>query len=382
MKKLVIGLVSFALLLLLNPGTSFSQKKEPVKIGRILPLTGYASWVGTLDEQGTSLQAEIINEAGGVNGHPIEFVTYDSQSTPEEASRAAHRLISRDRVVAILGDGSVPLAMPVFALGNQKKLPVFFSCGYAVDPAKEPFSFNTAHRTQFAVQRPFKYFKEKGITRIAFLMTVGPLGELGSKIGNNVAKEYGLTVVGEEKFETQAADVTPQLTKLRQLKPQAIFSFSTGEPAAMVARNMGQLNMRIPLLVSHGNATPGFLKMVGELPTQIIVPSGKITVVEQLPDSDPAKKGLQQFSERYAARFKAPATYYAGQLADAVALLAQAMKIAGTSDPVKVRDALETIKNFPGKNGIYNLSPKDHHGTVLDDMVNISPKNGKWELLR
>ena len=385
MKRRIL-IVAFLLLLCLvvthQSHIAQAAGKEPYKIGAVLPLTGPVSWLGGLADEGTKLKVEMINKAGGVNGHPLKLITYDSQSKPEEANMVAQRLITRDQVVAIIGDGSVPIAAPVFALGNQKKIPVFFACGYAIDTQKEPFSFNQSHPTEFAVARPFKYFKEKGMTKVAFLMVVGSLGELGSRIGNKVAKEYGITVVGEEKFEAQATDVTPQLTKLRGLKPDVIFSFTTGEPAAMIARNMAQVNMTIPLLVSHGNASPGFLKMVGDLPTMVIVPSGKITVVDQVPDSDRAKKVLQAFNKLYMERFKAPATYYAGQSADGVALIAEALRIAKSGDPVKVRDALEGIKNFVGNNGVFNMSPKDHQGTHLEDMVNVTIKNGKWQLLQ
>jgi branched-chain amino acid transport system substrate-binding protein len=379
---IVVSLLIVCLVVTYQPSVSKAAEKKPYVIGAALPLTGYTSWLGVLADEGTKLAVEMINKAGGINGHPLKLITYDSQSKPEEANRVAQRLITRDKVTAIIGDGSVPIAAPVFALGNQKKIPVMFACGYAVNPEKEPFSFNQAHPTEFAVARPFKYFKEKGMTKVAFLMVVGSLGELGSRIGNKVAAEYGLTVVGEEKFETQASDVTPQLTKLRGLKPDVIFSFSTGEPAAMLARNMAQLNMDIPLLVSHGNASPGFLKMVAGLPTKVIVPSGKITVVDQIPDSDPAKKVLQAFNEQYMNQFKTAATYYAGQSADGVALIGQAMKMTGSADPVKVRDGLEGIKNFVGNNGVFNMSPKDHQGTRLEDMVNITVKNGKWQLLQ
>jgi branched-chain amino acid transport system substrate-binding protein len=385
MKRRIL-IVEFLLLLCLvvtyQPTIAEAAGKEPYKIGAVLPLTGPVSWLGGLADEGTKLKVEMINKAGGVNGHPLKLITYDSQSKPEEANMVAQRLITRDQVVAIIGDGSVPIAAPVFALGNLKKIPVFFACGYAIDTQKEPYSFNQAHPTEFAAARPFKYFKEKGMTKVAFLMVVGSLGELGSRIGNKVAKDYGITVVGEEKFEAQATDVTPQLTKLRGLKPDVIFSFSTGEPAAMIARNMAQVNMTIPLLVSHGNASPGFLKMVGDLPTMVIVPSGKITVVDQVPDTDQAKKVLQAFNKLYMERFKAPATYYAGQSADGVALIAEGLRIAKSGDPVKVRDALEGIKNFVGNNGVFNMSPKDHQGTRLDDMVNVTIKNGKWELLQ
>jgi branched-chain amino acid transport system substrate-binding protein len=122
--------------------------------------------------------------------------------------------------------------------------------------------------------------------------------------------------------------------------------------------------------------------MVAGLPTKVIVPSGKITVVDQIPDSDPAKKVLQAFNEQYMKQFKTAATYYAGQSADGVALIGQAMKMTGSADPVKVRDGLEGIKNFVGNNGVFNMSPKDHQGTRLEDMVNITVKNGKWQLLQ
>jgi branched-chain amino acid transport system substrate-binding protein len=375
-------LLLLCLVVTYQPSLTEAAGKEPYKIGAVLPLTGPVSWLGGLADEGTRIRVEMINKAGGVDGHPLTLITYDSQSKPEEANMVAQRLITRDRVVAIIGDGSVPIAAPVFALGNQKKVPVFFACGYAIDPLKEPFSFNQAHPTEFAVARPFKYFKEKGMTKVAFLMVVGSLGELGTRIGKKVAPEYGITVVGEEKFEAQATDVTPQLTKLRGLKPDVIFSFTTGEPAAMIARNMAQLNMTIPLLVSHGNASPGFLKMVGDLPVTVIVPAGKIPVVDQIPDSDPAKKVLQAFNKVYIERFKTPATYYAGQSADGVALIAEGLRIAKSGDTVKVRDALEGIKNFVGNNGIFNMSPKDHQGTRLDDMVNTTIKNGKWQLLQ
>ena len=167
MKKiLVVVLVSLlCFVVTYQPPIAGAAGKEPYKIGAVLPLTGSVSWLGGLADQGTKIRVEMINKAGGIDGHPLELITYDSQSKPEEANMVAQRLITRDQVIAIIGDGSVPIAAPVFALGNQKKVPVFFACGYAIDPQKEAFSFNQSHPTEFAVARPFKYFKEKGMMR-------------------------------------------------------------------------------------------------------------------------------------------------------------------------------------------------------------------------
>jgi branched-chain amino acid transport system substrate-binding protein len=122
--------------------------------------------------------------------------------------------------------------------------------------------------------------------------------------------------------------------------------------------------------------------MVADLPVTVIVPTGKITVVDQIPNTDPAKKVLEAFNKLYMERYKAPANFYAGQEADAVSLIAEALKIAKSGDSVKVRNALEGIKNFVGNNGIFSMSTTDHQGTHLDDVINATIKNGKWQLLQ
>lgn len=382
MKRTVLLLMVLLAVLVTTQGSSFAQaSKEPYKIGCVMSLTGYSAWVGLLSQQGAQVQAEMINKAGGINGRPIELVVYDAQSKPEEASRAAHRLISRDRVVALTGAESVPVAAPVVALANQNKTVLVMGGGYPVNPEKEPWAFNFSHPTEFAIARPFLYFKKHNMTKLAFLMPIGSLGELATKLGKQYAAEYGLTIIGEEKFEGTAPDVTAQLAKLRALKPDAYVAFATGEPAAMVARNAAQLSIKEPILVSHGNATLGFLKMVSNLPTFLVLPSGKISIYDQLPDSDPAKKVLAEFDKRMRERFNEPGTYYSGQQADGIALIAEGLRKAGSSDQAKLRDAVENIKGLVGTNGIFNMTPKDHYGLKLDDMVAITVKGGKWQLL-
>ena len=382
MRKPFVFMLVCSFLCLFTAGGALAQgSKEPYKIGAVMSLTGYSSWVGVLSQKGAQVQAEMINKAGGVNGRPLELIIYDAQSKPEESSRVTQRLITRDKVVALTGAESVPVAAPMVALANQNKTVVVMGGGYPVNPEKEPYIFNFSHPTDFAIQRPFLYFKKHNMTKLAFIMPIGSLGELATKLGKQYAAEYGLTIVGEEKFEGTVPDVTAQLAKLRALKPDAYVAFASGEPAAMVARNAAQLNIKEPILVSHGNATLGFLKMVSNLSTFLVLPSGKVSIYEQLPDSDPAKKVLAQFDRRMRERFNEPGTYYSGQQADGIALIAEGLRKAGTSDEAKLRDAVENIKGLIGTNGIFNMTPKDHYGLKLDDMVVITVKGGKWVLL-
>jgi branched-chain amino acid transport system substrate-binding protein len=380
MKKgmFVILAVGLALLLLCG-GTA--KAATAYKIGGIFPLTGALSWLGEYKKKGAELKVELINKAGGVNGHPLELISYDDQSSPEAASRAAQRLVSRDGVIAMIGTASVPVSGAVASIGAKNKIPTIIGSGYEVNAQKEPFLFNTAHKTDFAVARPFEYFKSKGITKVALLMPIGPLGELGSTLARKYAPNYGITIVGEEKFDIKAADLTTQLAKLRTLGPQAVFSFCTGEPAALVARNMDQMGMLIPVLVSHGNANPGFLKFVSALKLPIIVPAGRAAAPEAVADSDPCKKVVLDFSRAHQQKYGEPANYYSAEMVDAIDLIAAGLKTTKSDDPVKLRDAIENTKGFVGMQGVYNFSPTDHHGTVLSDMMVLTVKDGKWAVL-
>ena len=382
MKRRFVIVAAVTCLLFIAGGlnTTLAQTKTPYKIGFIVPLTGYLSWLGEYMKKGAEVKVEMINRVGGVNGRLLEVISYDDQSSPETGTRHAQRLISRDEVVAIMGTGTAVVSGAVSSVANKSKVPAIIQSGYALSD-KETFTFNNAHPTEFAISRPMMYFQKKGITRVALLMPIGPLGELGSSIARKHAPTYKITIVGEEKFDVKAPDVTTQLAKLRTLNPQAIMAFTTGEPAALLARNMAQMGMNIPLVVSHGNATPGFLKLVAQTPGTVIVPSGKIMALGSLADNDPTKKVVMEFAREYQKKYGEPANYYSGQQADAVALIAEGLRVTKSDDPVKLRDAIENIKNFPGCNGVYNMSPTDHQGTRTEDMILLTIKDGKWAVL-
>jgi branched-chain amino acid transport system substrate-binding protein len=382
MKRRFVIVAAVTCLLFIAGGlnTTLAQTKTPYKIGFIVPLTGYLSWLGEYMKKGAEVKVEMINRVGGVNGRLLEVISYDDQSSPETGTRHAQRLISRDEVVAIMGTGTAVVSGAVSSVANKSKVPAIIQSGYALSD-KETFTFNNAHPTEFAISRPMMYFQKKGISRVALLMPIGPLGELGSSIARKHAPTYKITIVGEEKFDVKAPDVTTQLAKLRTLNPQAIMAFTTGEPAALLARNMAQMGMNIPLVVSHGNATPGFLKLVAQTPGTVIVPSGKIMALGSLADNDPTKKVVMEFAREYQTKYGEPANYYSGQQADAVALIAEGLRVTKSDDPVKLRDAIENIKNFPGCNGVYNMSPTDHQGTRTEDMILLTIKDGKWAVL-
>ena len=296
---------------------------DEVRIGGIFSLTGYLSWSGKYKRKAAELKIDMINGAGGIDGRPVRLIAYDDQSSAEQAERIAEWLVFRHRVTAMVGTGSLPISRAVGRVANRYRTPAFVNSGYAIDPFTDLFVFNTAHKTEFAVFCSFQYFAENGMNRLALLMPRGPLGDLGSLLARRIGERTGIAIVDEEKFDLQSPEVYQQLTRLRAKRPHALFSFVTGRPAASVAEAMAKLSMKIPLLTSHGNANPSFLKMISHTPIDILVPSGKTMVLDKLQEGDPCRRVVMDFNARHLDRYDEPANYYSAELADAVELIAE-----------------------------------------------------------
>ncbi len=358
------------------------RREDELRIGGIFSLTGYLSWSGKYKRKAAELKVEMINETGGVNGRPLRLIAYDDQSSAEQAGAIAEALIFRHRVVAMVGTGSLPVSRAVATVANRYRTSVFVNSGYAIDPLKDAFVFNTTHKTEYAVACSFQYFLEKGINRLALLMPVGPLGELGSWLARRLGARMGIRIVGEERFDVASPNVTSQLRRLADLKPLALFSFVTGQPAASVSAAMAGLRLDLPLLVSHGNANPRFLKLVSQTPVQLIVPSGKTMVLDAIAENDPCRDVVVDFNKRHLRRYGEPANYYSAELADALDLVVEGLKRTGDADPEKLRDAAESIRNFGGMQGVYDLSPIDHYGTRIEQIVLLTVKDGMWNFAK
>lgn len=320
----------------------------------------------------------MVNQSGGIGGRPLRLIVYDDRSSAEQASLIAEKLVFKHRVVAMVGTGSLPVSRAVAAVANRYRTPVFVNSGYAIDPLKDLFVFNTTHKTEFAVACSFQYFIERGMNRLALLMPLGPLGELGSSLAKTLSNRMGIRIVGEEKFDVASPDIAAQLRRLRDLKPLALFSFVTGQPTVSVFSAMAKLEMDLPLLVSHGNATPRFLKMVCRTPIQLIVPSGRSTILDAIEETDPWKNVVKDFCSQHMERYGEPANYYSAELSDAIGLVVEGLRCTGTTDSEDLRDSAESITNFVGMQGVYDLSPMDHYGTRIEEIVLLTVRNGAW----
>lgn len=363
-----------------GPGTA-AWAGDVYRIGGIFSVTGPSSFLGDPEKKSMEMAIDEINAAGGIDGRKLEAVIYDSEGEPTKAVLAANRLISRDRVLAVVGTSLTPTTLAVIPVMERNRVPlVSCAAGIAITEPVKPWVFKTAQSDALAVGAIYEHMNEEGIEKIGILTVENAFGESGKHQLETKAAQYGIQIVFASSFGARDTDMTAQLTRIRGANPDAIVCWGTNPGPAVVARNLQQLNIDVPLYQSHGVASPRFIELAGDSAEGIYLPTGKILVAEQLPQEDPQKEVLTRYIESFENRFQMPVSGFGGYAYDAVYLLAEALR-GSEGDREKIRSSLEQIEGHVGVTGVFTFSPEDHNGLSSEAFVMVRIENGEWKLL-
>jgi branched-chain amino acid transport system substrate-binding protein len=184
-------------------------------------------------------------------------------------------------------------------------------------------------------------------------------------------------------YDKQATDLTDVLTKVKGTAGvQAVVNWSIVPAQSIVAKNMKQLGLDVPLFQSHGFGNPKYVQQAGVAAEGTLFPAGRLLVVDELPDSHPQKKVLAAYKKDYESRYKEDVSTFGGHAYDSLMIIVEALKKAGTPDRDKVRDAIENLKGFVGTAGVFNFSATDHTGLDLNAFEMLTVKDGKFTIYK
>jgi len=365
---------------LLMAGAVFAAPS--VKIGALFSVSGPASFLGEPERNTAEMMVAEINKAGGIKGRKLELIVYDTQGDATKAVQAANKLIKDDKVVAIIGPSTTGDSMAVIPVVEKAEIPLI-SCAAGIkitDPVKK-WVFKTAQNDVLAVMKIYKNLQKQKINKIAILTVSDGFGSSGREQLKLQTKEFDIKIISDETYSPSDKDMTVQLTKIRQSEAQAIVCWGTNPGPAIVARNAKQLGIKIPLYMSHGVSSKKFIELAGAGAEGIILPSGRVIVADQLPKSDPQKKALMNYVNKYREHYKVEGDHFGGHAYDAIMLLTKAMEQAGFS-PAAIRDQLEKTKKVAGIGGTFSFSPQDHAGLNSDAFVLVQVEKGDWKLIK
>lgn len=372
MKKL-----SLIILILIMSTASYAE----IRLGSLFSTTGPASFLGMPEKQTLEMVVEKANKNGGINGEKIELYLYDTRGIDAEARKKFIRLVKKDRVDAVIGPTRSGSTLAIKELAGKFKMPLI-SCASSdriIDPIN-PYVFKVAPSDTLAVRKIYAYLKDYGKTKVGILTAQNGYGDSGRTALINEAESMGINVVADEKFRDNDKDMTSQLTKISEKKPDAIICWGVGPAPAIVAKNYKQLQPDAALIMSHGVASKKFIELAGNAAENIILPAGRLLVANKLSDNNKFKSMLTAYKSEYEERFNSSVSTFGGHAYDAFQVFKQAY-INSKKENIELTSAIENIKGYLGTYGEFNFSQSDHNGLDMHAFIMLKIKSGDWQLL-
>ncbi len=349
-------------------GTAFAA--EPIKVGEYASLTGKEAGFGQTSHHGVIMAIEEINAAGGVLGRPLELAYEDNQTKAGESATAAKKLISRDKVVALIGEVASGRSLEAAPVAQQYKVPMIAPA--ATNPKVTQtgnYIFRVCFIDPFQGTVMAKFAKDDlKAKKVAILSSVSNAYSLGlAKFFKETFTAGGGEIAAEKNFSEGDKDFRAQLTAVKTAGVDAVFVPGYYTEAALIVRQARDLGITVPFFGGDGWEDEQLLKIGGEA-----LNGCYYSTHFSAENTDPV---VVEFVKKYKARWdgEVPGAFSALGY-DAVYVLADAIKRAGGTEGPKLRDALAATKNFAGVSGTTTI---DKERNASKPATIIALKDGK-----
>jgi branched-chain amino acid transport system substrate-binding protein len=377
--RLFVFAVAFAAVL---PGAALAQ----VKIGVTLSTTGPAGSLGIPEKNTIALLPKTAA------GQWIEYIVLDDASDSSAAVVNTRKLISENRVDAIIGSTTTPntLAMIDVVAEGETAVISLASSARIIEPmtAKKAWVFKTPQTDTMMVLAILEHAARRGMKTMAYVGFNDALGEAFYAEFEKFAEARKIRIVASERYAPRDTSVTAQVLKLLAANPDMVVIGASGTPAVLPARTLVERGYKGSVYFNHGVANNDFLRVGGKDVEGMYVPTSPVVVAAELPADHPAKAAALDYKQRYeAANGVGTVSAFGSYTWDAWLELAQAIPLAlkkgqpGTREfRVALRDALEAIRDLRVSNGVVNMSKNDHLGLDQRARVVVRIVANKWKL--
>jgi branched-chain amino acid transport system substrate-binding protein len=309
------------------------RAQEPIRIGQLIPFTGFLGAIGEYGKQGATLAVEELNAKGGVLNRKIELITED-EANPGVAVQKARKLIERDRVVAIEGLVSSASCLAVGDEAQRAKVLVI-NAGANSDEIRSKrchrYVFCTEGcNTQYVSAIGTWLIKSRKITSWYFITSDYAFGHDLLRVARNLLHSHNGTEVGSDLVPTGTADFSQYITKMKQAKPDLIFHNLAGADVTNFLKQVAETGFKTE--VAGGVIDSAFAWPVGESLR------GAFPIIWWHEINNPSSRA---WAARFMQRWGRPPDNQAYGDYMAVHAIAQAIEKAKSTDSPKLVQALE-----------------------------------------
>jgi branched-chain amino acid transport system substrate-binding protein len=370
MQRSVCFLMAVALIANAGCNSASTNPEQEILLGHYASLTGSEATFGQSTENGIQLAVEEINAAGGVDGKQVKVITYDDKGDPREAGSAVTRLISRDRVVAVLGEVASSLSLAGGQICQDNGVPMVSPS--STNPKVTKIGdriFRVCFIDPFQGSVCAKFARESEQIKAT---TAAILYDQSAAYAVGLQEEFekafvalGGKIATKQTYQAGDSDFAAQLTSIRAANPQVVFVPGYYTDVGAIAIQARKLGLSVPLLGGDGWDS----SKLGEIGGEAI---DGCFYSNHYSHEDPNPK-VQDFLKKYQAKFGEIPDGLAALGYDAAIILCQAIDRAESTDGAKIATELAATKDYDGVTGNISI---DADRNAVKPAVMLEMKGG------
>lgn len=327
----------------------------PIEIQAILSLTGAAAFLGKSEQSALALTEDQVNKNGGIAGRPVKFVVQDDQTNAQVAVQLFNGLTAKG-VPLVIGPTLTGSCGAVAALAKDGPLVYCLSPGF--HPDKGTWGFSWGPITTDLVAINIRYYRERGLKKIALLTSTdasGQDGEHSVDAALALPENKDVTLVAREHYAVSDLSVAAQISRIKESGAQAMIAWGTGAPIGTVFHAISDSGLDIPVGVSASNLLYTIMKQYGAfLPKQLVSAAFGAVAYDSLPNGA-VKNAVRQYVDAFkTVGVRADASQVIGW--DPAWIIVSAYKKLGpNATAAQLKDYIGNLRGYAGATGMYDF---------------------------
>ncbi len=375
MKKSIL----FSMLFIFIVVFSVSGADEPLKIGVYGPLSGDAAMVGQTMVEGVQLATKQINEAGGIDGRMIELVIEDDEQSPKVAVSAVNKLVYNDEVMAVIGTVNSSCTLASMEVTQDAEIPHItpISSGASITNVGNPWIARIQASDLLQAGAITRYaVDDLRAKKIGLLYQSDDYGSGAMEVIVQVLKdEYGMELVANEAFESNALDMTPQLLSVQKAGAEVLIIWTMYQQGALIAKQARDLGITAPIMGGGGLTNKKLYELGGDAVVGLV--NSQTFFADKSKASPSAAAFIDAFEKEYG---RTPDSNNA-MAYDSMIIMAEGLKYAAPEfKNTEIMKGILAVKDLPLATGTITMLP---NGDANRDILIIRlTEGGGYELVK
>ena len=371
-KKVATAALSAMVLASVMSGCGGDKKNDAaagdtIKVGASFELTGNVANYGKAILSGAKMAIDEVNEKGGVNGKKLTLVESDNEAEPSESGNSVTKLVTQDKVVAIIGpatSGCVAASAPITTANKVPQIaPSATAPAITMDNGKvRDYMFRACFIDPFQGQVMAQFADNTlKVKNVAILYDSSSDYSKGlADVFQKTLESKGGAVVAKEAFLSKDLDFKAALTKIKATNPEAIYVPGYYEEVSKIIKQAREIGINVPLLGSDGWESPKLAEIAGKDALHDCYYVSAFSAQDQ----DPS---VQKFIKDYKAKYQKDPDIFAMQGYNAGLVLADALKRSNNATGEKLAKAIAETKDLPIASG--KLTYDANHNPIMSALI-------------